>query len=221
MLLPSFLPNIHSVTVPAFLFLLLLAGCAANHTVIHTDQNWTAFRRGVPINKMVVLPIEPEGRSKEQQQAVELLTTLLFGSFSDVPRDAVDKALAQTKQGPLDEKALSLGKLVGAHAVVYGKLDRFEQRSANGTGVQRPASVAFHLHVVDVNSGDLMWWARYDETQQAPRGDRLFMAPLFVRNPRWLTAEELASQAVEWLKQDFDRAFRIALNWWGNDGNGP
>jgi len=208
------------VIVAAFSCLLLLAGCASNSTVIHTDQNWTAFRRGVPIDKMVVLPIEPESPSKEEQQAAELLTTLLFGSFSDVPRDQVDKLLAQTERGPLKEKALGLGRLIGAHAVVYGKLDRFEQRSANGTQVQRPASVAFQLHMVDVNSGDLMWWARYDETQQAPRGDRLFMAPVFVRNPRWLTAEELAAQAVEWLKQDFDHAFRIALNWWGNNGNG-
>jgi hypothetical protein len=197
------------------LLLVFLAGCASTYALVRTDQDWTAFRRGVPINKMVVLPVE----AREGERGSDLFNHLLFESFSDVPQEQVTKLLPKVKGIRLKDQARSLGVLAEAHAVLFGRIDRFHERQGDERAVKAPASVAFELYLLDVNSGDLMWWASYDETQREPRGDDLFMPSIFVTNPRWLTARELTAQAVQWLAWDFKQAFYIALNWWSGRGN--
>ncbi|HXV79615.1 MAG TPA: hypothetical protein VEG60_07025, partial [Candidatus Binatia bacterium] len=61
---------------------------------------------------------------------------------------------------------------------------------------QSPASVAFALDLIDVRRGDVIWSARFDETQK-PLSENIFaLGDIKQRGIRWLTAEQLAQEGV-------------------------
>ncbi len=94
-------------------------------------------------------------------------------------------------------RAVALGKQVGADAVIFGRVFRFQKRVGTDYGVTQPASVWFELAVVDVASGDTIWRDEFDQTQQ-PLSSNLLNWWMFWRSgPRWMSAGELAGVGVE------------------------
>ncbi|MGC9022459.1 MAG: hypothetical protein ACP5J5_05030, partial [Dissulfurimicrobium sp.] len=82
----------------------------------------------------------------------------------------------------------SFGRELGVEAVLYGKLYRFNERIGSSYSVQRPASVAFSLHLIRVSDGAVLWQYTFDETQQ-PLTENLLKANLYKESGlKWLTA---------------------------------
>jgi hypothetical protein len=74
---------------------------------------------------------------------------------------------------------------------------RFEQRVGSSIGVEKPASVAFDLHLFRIKDGAQVWDGTFDETQKA-LFDNLLQAGTFFRGgAKWLTAEELAALGMD------------------------
>jgi curli biogenesis system outer membrane secretion channel CsgG len=67
------------------------------------------------------------------------------------------------------------------------------------------ASVAFDLYLVDSRAQKVVWSAYFDETQQALTDDLLFMGTFFRRGARWITAEEMASEAMTDMFKGFEQ----------------
>jgi hypothetical protein len=86
--------------------------------------------------------------------------------------------------------------LVYADAVVVGRIQRFRERVGAEWGIKSPASVAFVLDLVDVKRGDIVWSARFDETQQSPAENILVLGDIGQRGVKWLSAEQLAESGV-------------------------
>ncbi len=122
----------------------------------------------------------------------------------------VREALAGIPARAESSQARDLGNSVYADAVMFPKLLRYRQRVGEALGVQSPASVAFVLDLWDVKRGDLIWSARFDETQRSLSENLLAVGEYFHRGVKWLTAEELLqdgiNKAVQNLRQNLYRA---------------
>jgi hypothetical protein len=99
--------------------------------------------------------------------------------------------------GSPEARARRLGQLVYADAVVSGRVLRFREREGEALGVKNPASVAFVLEAWDVKRGDVLWSARFDETQQALSENLFNLGQIKSRGVGWLKAEELSLEGVK------------------------
>ncbi len=89
------------------------------------------------------------------------------------------------------------GKLAGADAVLVGHIFRFIERKGNRASVESPASVAFDLHLIRVESGEIIWTANFDQTQRPLSENLMDLGRFFKRGASWITAEELAQGGLE------------------------
>ncbi len=106
---------------------------------------------------------------------------------------SLEKSDDQTPRG----LALELGKNLMADHVLVGLVNRYRERDGSSRTVASPASVAFSVFLVNVQTGKLVWQSAYSKTQTALSGN-LFDAPMFFKQGmKWLTAEELARYGAQ------------------------
>jgi hypothetical protein len=87
--------------------------------------------------------------------------------------------------------------MVYADAVITGRVLRFRDRIGDEWGAKSPASVTFILELVDVRRGDVVWSARFDETQK-PLSENIFaLGEISQRGIRWLTADQLMEEGIK------------------------
>ena len=129
------------------------------------------FFKGKQPEKVETIMICPVGRLCTEDEAVtpgaeNTMTTLLQQTMADrygdrvVPQEKIAATLEQLaldrmvgkadEQTPLD-LAMRLGRQVGAGYVVAGNVWRFTQRSGSALSSEVPASVAFTIHLIDVD----------------------------------------------------------------------
>ncbi len=123
-----------------------------------------------------------------------------LGTFKVVPLEKVEKILPKGGGNHFEAddipSLIQLGKALNADFVMVGILFRFEERVGSSIGVEKPASVAFDLHLFRLRDGARVWDATFDETQK-PLSDNLFQIGSFFRHgAKWLTAEELAGVGI-------------------------
>ncbi|MBP1741695.1 MAG: hypothetical protein H6Q48_3988 [Deltaproteobacteria bacterium] len=124
-----------------------------------------------------------------------------------LPQPLVAKTYAQL---PLDDRqdtplALSqkVGKLLGANLMVVGTVWRYRERVGGAGAVSSPASVAFALHLVDVENGRILWSKSFAQTQRSLSENILNAKAFFEQGAKWLTTEELASFGVKEIFKEF------------------
>jgi len=94
---------------------------------------------------------------------------------------------AESLQGQVDEL-----KDQGYSCVLLGRVERYEERIGSDWSVNRPASVAFKLLLIETATGRVLWKGSFDEAQQ-PLSENLLTLRRFVsRKARWVTAADLA-----------------------------
>jgi len=111
---------------------------------------------------------------------------------------------------PLDDRRdtpLSLsqkvGKLLGANLMTVGTVWKYRERVGGAGAVSSPASVAFALHLVDVESGKVLWSKSFVQTQRSLSENILNAKAFFEQGAKWLTADELASFGVKEILKEF------------------
>lgn len=93
--------------------------------------------------------------------------------------------------------AVKLGRILNADAVFIGTVWRYRDRGALEDLPDSPASVAFAVYLVDVESGRQLWRGLYSGTQQTVM-ENVFQAKKQLRmGLRWLSAQELAQHGVQ------------------------
>lgn len=100
----------------------------------------------------------------------------------------------------------TLGAQMKADYVLWGHIFRFQERIGKTYGVEKPASVAFDLHLVKVKEGKLVWRAHWDHTQKTLSENLLEIDAFIKRNMRWVTAEELSLQGLKEMLKNFPTA---------------
>ena len=97
------------------------------------------------------------------------------------------------------------GRQLGADAIMVGHVYRFRERVGTNLAANSPASVAFDLYIIDCQQESVVWSAFYNYTQQALNDNLGGMSNFVRRGGRWVTAEELATLAIENMFADLPR----------------
>lgn len=176
------------------------------------------------IKSIAVLPMDRAASRPGQEKATCALSDTVFDT-NNIPPEAssrLSKVLADLLKGDprfkqvpegecigflnaflkADIKASQLrliqsfGRELGAEAVLYGKLYRFDERVGSSYSVQKPASVAFTLHLIRVSDGAILWHYTFDETQK-PLTENLLDTKLYRESGlKWLTADAFATYGL-------------------------
>jgi hypothetical protein len=80
---------------------------------------------------------------------------------------------------------------------MMARVQRYRERVGDEWGAKSPASVAFLLDLVDVRRGDIIWTARFDETQKSLSESIFSLGDIGQRGVRWLSADQLAQEGVK------------------------
>ena len=99
-----------------------------------------------------------------------------------------------------------MGSQVKADYILWGDLYHYQERKGTSYGVERPASVAFDLHLLRVKDGVLVWKAQFFKTQKALSENLFEMGDFIKSKGRWVTVEELTRQGLEEDLKDFPSA---------------
>ncbi len=193
-----------------FPLVLLLAACGAGSTNLNsTATNDLESRK---LRRIAVFPLESlsgEGPSRVpftaggEETPAMLISRQLYAAMTQLPDWQVvsDREVREMEplvpKGSPEGRARRLGQLVYADAVISGRMLRFHEREGEAIGVMSPASVAFVLEAWDVKRGDVIWTARFDETQKSLSENLLNIGQVASRGVRWVTAEELAQEGVK------------------------
>src|SRR4030042_50641 len=84
--------------------------------------------------------------------------------------EKVEEGLSHWGRKRFEENVVSssieLGKEFKADFVLVGIIFRFEERVGSSLGVEKPASVAFDLHLFRMRDGKKVWDGGFDETRR-------------------------------------------------------
>ncbi len=111
-----------------------------------------------------------------------------------IHQDAEAVLIDELRQALADSGvAYSLGRsdIRGLEIFVY----RYQERQGGNFAVQKPASIGFHLHLVDHTK--IVKIFEFDETQQ-PLSDNILKFGTFLRRGgKWVTVRRLAEEGIE------------------------
>ena len=156
----------------------------------------TSQRAPVPFTSSASESKAPE-RAAPERLARQVYSTMAALPGWQIVSEQEVQEVAQTL-GQLNDSARlrRLGELVYADAVIRGRVLRYRERIGNEAGAKSPASVAFVVELVDVRRGDVVWSARFDETQKALSENLFAIGDISQRGIRWLTADQLMLEGV-------------------------
>ncbi|HKX50576.1 MAG TPA: hypothetical protein VJQ48_09105 [Candidatus Binatia bacterium] len=185
--------------------LTLLSGCSFGSGNLQSKRSLDLESRR--IKRIAVLPPETSGASEQaqsqQNNPPEVLAKQLYSAMASLPNwqivaESEVKQVEQMKPSTTDAARLrQIGEMVFADAVMVGRVQRFRERVGDDWGVKSPASVAFVLDLIDVQRGDVIWSAQFDETQK-PLSENIFgLGDISQRGFRWLSAEQLMMDGVK------------------------
>ena len=203
-----------AVTVAA-LAVALASGCG----VFQTTAPEESAPAPVTMQLLAVLPIEPAPAPSDGGRQAPLpsaeagvaITAQLYRVLADqtefrfVPDLTVDDVVetpAVRRAGSLVDRAIALGKEVGADGVIFGRVFRYQKRVGTEYGASQPASVWFDLALVAVSTGDVVWQSRFDQTQEPLTSNLLNWWMFWRAGPRWFSASELAGLGIDRLFED-------------------
>jgi hypothetical protein len=88
---------------------------------------------------------------------------------------------------------------------------RYEDRDGHALAVDRPASVAYEAYLIGARDGEMLWRARFDETQK-PLLDNLLLVGRFLRGGGvWQTSDTLTRIGLERVLETFPGIARRVL----------
>jgi hypothetical protein len=88
-------------------------------------------------------------------------------------------------------------------AVLTGVITRYDDRQGTAIAVDHPASVAYEAYLISARDGEILWRARFDETQK-PLFDNMLLAGRFFKGGGiWQTNDTLARIGLERVVKTF------------------
>lgn len=168
-----------------------------------------AAKELVPIKSIGVLPAQParitilpsDTQTRQQREAG---STIINSLLSDYFRDYRDvrfisqtelEGLQPTQPGQALYLAREAGQQLHYDAVLITEVERYQTRTGSAYAVDTPASVTFSLKLLAITSGQIIWSADFDQTQQ-PLFENILGSRSTGSGFRWLTAAELAKAGL-------------------------
>lgn len=210
-----------ALSVIVFACLLISMGCSHNGITAQSEIKKYQFKR------LLLLPIKNSSALQGNGETVlcplcgavyitgivengaetfitERLKSVLDGwtSITLIPDEqyqAIRSHIISSKPDSVTERELltAIGRDLNADAILSGSVYKFKNRVGNDYAVESPASVGFHLDLLETQSGRVIWSRRYEETQQALSENLFGLGSFFMRKGKWVTVEDLAVSGLE------------------------
>lgn len=209
----------------------LIAGCATTQLSAKVpiigrtpDLQVQAVKsiKSIRVQRVAVMPLlEAPGNGERTviEGAGETVTAelvgqmALAGGWQLIPETDVTDALQKlppVTPGNQQTTAVALGKKLSADVVLIGSVDKFKERVGIAYAAQSPASVEFTLHLVDVQSGQVVWTAKFAKSQKALT-ENVFNLMSFIRSEgRWVKAHEIAQEGIQEAVADLHGQLNLA-----------
>ena len=190
------------ITCWAVAFLLILSAGCSYLAPGHSKKEL------VPISSIGILPAQISGHlpakspaMAELETGVETIDSLLenyFQNNNNVSLISQNKleGLISAKSGKTLYLAREVGRQLQYDAVLITFIERYQDRNGSEYSVKDPASVAFSLQLLAVESGEIIWNSDFDQTQQPLLENILPQSRSTGSGFRWLTAAELTSAGL-------------------------
>ena len=118
-----------------------------------------------------------------------------------IPLSEVKKAYRETPKDEFNDSPLVLaqkvGKALSANAMIVGTVWKYRDRMGGTRAVESPASVAFAVYLIEVETGSIVWNKDFAQTQRSLFENILQAQSFFDKGGKWLTADELAQLGVK------------------------
>ncbi len=128
-------------------------------------------------------------------------------SFDIIPPDRVggiyEGVTARIFKADVVEVLKKVGAELEADGIVLGYVYRFRERKGFSLSVEKPASVAYEIHLIRVDDGTIVWKGLFDKTQSSLMENILQIASFFKGGGKWVTARELAAEGMDDVLKDF------------------
>ncbi|MDI6777413.1 MAG: hypothetical protein QMD03_09335 [Syntrophales bacterium] len=127
--------------------------------------------------------------------------------FNLIPSEGVTgiyrRISAESFKTTLPEILKKVGRELEVDGIVVGYVYRYRERRGYPYSVEKPASVAFDIHLVKVSDGTLVWKGTFDRTQSSLLENIFLISSFFKHRGRWATAEELTKEGMEEILKTF------------------
>jgi len=195
--------NIHKILSCWVLTVLLIffAGCSYIAPGDSGQELVAIHTIGVlPANIVSLQPPKEDKAMTELEAGVATINSLLadyFQGFQDVSLISQSEleGLSSKESGSPLYLAREAGQQLHYDAVLVTSVERYQAREGSEYAVITPASVSFSLKLLAVESGQLIWSADFDQTQQ-PLFENILKTRSTGSGFRWLSASELASAGL-------------------------
>ncbi len=111
------------------------------------------------------------------------------GIYKRVSADSLKKPVLQIIR--------KTGSELGADVLVVGYLYHYRERVGYDYSAERPASVAFEIHLIAIKDGSTLWRGIFDKTQKSLMEDVFQASSFFKGGAKWLTARELTKLGID------------------------
>lgn len=127
--------------------------------------------------------------------------------FTIIPPDRVGGIYERVTAGLYKADILEILKKVGdeleADGIILGYVYRYRERKGYEYSVEKPASVAFEIHLIRVSDGTVVWRGLFDKTQTSLMEDMLQISSFLKERGRWVNAEELTAEGMDEVLREF------------------
>ncbi|MBW2636034.1 MAG: hypothetical protein JRC86_00660 [Deltaproteobacteria bacterium] len=96
-----------------------------------------------------------------------------------------------------------VGRELGVDGIIAGYVFCYRERKGYPWSVERPASVTFNVHLINVDDGALVWRGIFDKTQRSLMEDLLSIGSFIRQGGKWATARKLSEEGVEGIVETF------------------
>ena len=171
----------------------------------------------VNIDRITILPLvgdPPQQAAALAPGAADAITAELYsqaalaGGWQVVPLDDVTQALQNlppSTPADLETNAFALGRLVAADGVLFGTVQRYEERVGIDDANAKPAAVTFSLKFLDMATKQVVWTSEYAKSQKGFAQSLTNLVNFVQKQGRWIHAQEVAEVGVEQSLADLHR----------------
>ena len=177
----------------------------------------TPAMKQMSIDRITILPLvgdPPQQGVPLAPGATDAITAELYsqaalaGGWQVVPLDDVTQALQNlppSTPADLETNAFALGRLVAADGVLFGTVERYEERVGIEDSDAKPAAVTFSLKFMDMTTKQVVWTSKYSKTQKGFAQSLTNLVNFVQKEGRWIHAQEVAEVGVEQSVADLHR----------------
>jgi len=130
-----------------------------------------------------------------------------FKEVKIIPQEKVTAVYNRVSAEALKKPLLAVLKKVGAElkadVIVIGYVYRYTERVGYDFSAERPASIAFEIHLLNVKDGSTIWRGVFDKTQKSLMENVFQASSFFKGGGKWLTASQLAKQGIDEIFKTF------------------